>query len=228
MKKIFALTFAAMIILTCFTACKPKLKNGVVLQNQAGDSFAAVTKTDGGLARDEAGNIIVLVTDANGKNVKGENGEPATKKIALDTALVIGNVVECNDFAMTIPDGWSDSGSFTELMIKKDGTADIITVNSFRNASINETLQNSITLIDAIKTINPSAVITNTSVEILGQKAHYISGYVADDGTGKPAFIGYIIFSHEGAVFSCNLISDHNMNDNLDEYLKIINTVEYR
>lgn len=228
MKKIFALTFAAMIILTCFTACKPKIKNGIVLQDQAGNGIAAVTKTDGGLARDEAGNVIILVTDANGRNVKDENGEYATKAVAIDTALVVGNVIECNDFAMTIPDGWSNEKSFTELMIRKDGTADLITVNSFRNTSFNETLQNSITLIDAIKATKPDAVIKNTTVEVLGQKANYISGYVADDGTGKPAFLGYIIFVNEGIVFSCNLISDHDMNQNLDEYLKIINTVEYR
>ncbi len=228
MKKIFALTVAVMTILTCFTACKPKIKNGIVVQNQAGDSIAAVTQADGGLARDEAGNIIVLVTDANGKNVKDENGEYATKAVALDTALVVGNVIECNDFAMTIPDGWSNEKSFTELMIRKDGTADLITVNSFRDISIGETLQKTIALIDNIKLMHPSAVIKNTTVDVLGQKANYISGYVADDGTGKAAFLGYIIFSYEGAVFSCNLISDHDMNENLDEYLKIINTVEYR
>ncbi len=228
MKKIFALTVAVMTILTCFTACKPKIKNGVVLSDQAGNAIAAVTKTDGGLARDDAGNVIVLVTDANGKNVKDENGEYATKAVALDTALVVGNVIECNDFAMTIPDGWSNEKSFTELMIRKDGTEDLITVNSLRNTTLNETLQNSFTLINAIKESRPDAEITNTSVQVLGQKANYISGYVADDGTGKSAFFGYIIFVHDGIIFSCNLVSNHNMNNNLEEYLNIINTVEYR
>ena len=63
MKKIFALTVAVMTILTCFTACKPKIKNGIILQDQAGDVVAAVTKKDGGLARDEAGNIIKVELD---------------------------------------------------------------------------------------------------------------------------------------------------------------------
>ena len=228
MKKIFALTFAAMIILTCFTACKPKIKNGIVIQNQAGDSYAAVTKTDGGIARDDAGNVILLVTDANGKNVKDANGEYATKIVALDSALVVGDVIECNDFAMTIPNGWSNEKSYTELMIRKDGTEDLITVNSLRNVSLAKTLQDTVALIDNIKKLNPGAKITNTSVDVLGKKANLISGYAADDGTGKSAFLGYIIFSHEGTVFSCNLISNHDMNENLDEYLKIINTIEYR
>lgn len=228
MKKIFALTIAAMIILTCFTACKPKIKNGVLLQNQAGENIAAVTQADGGIARDDAGNVILLVTDANGKNVKGENGEYETKAVALEHALVVGNVIECNDFAMTIPNGWSNEKSFTELMIRKDGTADLITVRSDRNASLADTLQKVTALINNIQVLNPNAVIKNTSVDILGNKASYMSGYAADDGTGKPAFFGYIIFTHEGSVYSCNLISDHDMNQNLDEYLKIINTVEFR
>ena len=228
MKKIFAITIAAMTILTCFTACKPKLKNGVVLQNQAGDPIAAVTKTDGGLARDDAGNVIILVTDANGKNVKDENGEYATQAVALEHALVVGNVIECNDFAMTIPNGWSNEKSFNELMIKKDGTEDIITVSNDRSASLAVTLQEVTKIIDNIKLLRSDAVIKNSSVEVLGQKAHFLSGYVADDGTGKAAYLGYIIFSHEGSVYSCNLISDHDMSKNLDEYLEIINTVEFR
>lgn len=228
MKKIFALTIAVMTILTCFTACKPKIKNGVLLQNQAGENIAAVTQANGGIARDDAGNVILLVTDANGKNVKDANGEYATKAVALEHALVVGNVIECTDFAMTIPNGWSNEKSFTELMIRKDGTADLITVGNDRSASVSETLQKVTALINNIQALNPSAVIRNTSVDILGNKANYLSGYVADDGTGKAAFLGYIIFSHEGSVFICNLISDHDMNENLDEYLKIINTVEFR
>lgn len=228
MKKIFALTIAVMTILTCFTACKPKIKNGVLIQNQAGENIAAVTQANGGIARDDAGNVILLVTDANGKNVKDENGEYATKAVALDHALVVGNVIECNDFAMTIPNGWSNEKSFTELMIRKDGTADLITVKNDRNASVAETLQKVTALVNNIQALNPNAVIRNTSVDVLGNKANFLSGYVADDGTGKAAFLGYIIFSHEGSVYTCNLISDHDMNENLDEYLKIINTVEFR
>ncbi len=228
MKKIFALTFTAMIILTCFTACKPKLKNGVLLQNAAGDSIAAVTKADGGITRDDAGNIIVLVTDANGKNVKGDNGEYETKAVALEHALVVGNTIECADFAMTIPNGWKNEKSFTGIMIKKEGTADLITVDNDRSASLADTLQKANTLVENMKTLAPSTNITNTSVEILGKKANFISGYASDDGTGKGAYLGYIIFTNENSVYTCNLISDHNMGENLEEYLDIINTLQYR
>ena len=75
MKKYFALIISVIVILTCFTACKPKLKDGVLVTDAAGKGYAAVTQEGGGAARDDAGNLVVLVTDKNGKNVKGDNGE---------------------------------------------------------------------------------------------------------------------------------------------------------
>ena len=63
MKKYFALIISVIVILTCFTACKPKLKDGVLVTDAAGKGYAAVTQEGGGAARDDAGNLVVLVTD---------------------------------------------------------------------------------------------------------------------------------------------------------------------
>ncbi len=227
MKKILALTVTAMVILTCFTACKPKIKNGEVLTNLAGENIAVATKADGGLQRDEAGNIIVLVTDHNGKNVKGENGEYETKAVKLDHALVIGNKIECADYAITIPNGWSDSKSYTELIIKKDGTEDVISIANERGGSFNEALQKATSVIDTMKT-SFGAATENKGIKVLDRDATFLSGYLADNGTGKGSYVAYIIFEAENAVFTCNLISDRNMSENLDDYIKILNTVEFR
>ena len=129
MKKYFALIIAIMVILTCFTACKPKIKDGALVTNQAGENFAAVTKAGGGVIVDDAGNLVVLVTDEDGRNVKGDNGEYATNKVALEHALVIGNRVECEKYAITIPDGWSDAKSFNGLNLMRDGSDDVIVIN---------------------------------------------------------------------------------------------------
>ena len=53
MKKYFALILCALTVLTCFTACAPKA--------ELVDGYAAVTKEDGGVIRDQAGNITQYV-----------------------------------------------------------------------------------------------------------------------------------------------------------------------
>lgn len=228
MKKIFALTIAAMIILTCFTACKPKIKNGELVTDAAGENIAIATQADGGLQRDDSGNIIVLVTDEDGRNVKDENGEYATKAVALEHALVIGNQIECADYAIRIPNGWSDSLSYTELIIKKDGTEDTLSIANERGGSLKDTLQLASTVYTNMQAGFPSAVIENKKIEVLGMEANFLSGYVADNGTGKGSYIAYILFEHENSVYTCNLISDRNMSENLDEYIDILNTIEFR
>ena len=67
MKKYFALILTFILILTCFAACKPSIKDGTVVTEFGGQGHAAVTEADGGVKRDEAGNLIVLVTDENGR-----------------------------------------------------------------------------------------------------------------------------------------------------------------
>lgn len=228
MKKILALTIAAMVILTCFTACKPKIKNGEIVTNAAGENIAIATKADGGLQRDDSGNIIVLVTDEDGKNVKDENGEYATKAIALEHALVIGNQIECADYAIRIPNGWSDSMSFTELIIKKDGTEDTLSIANERGGSVKEALEQANKMIDNMKTAFAGTVTENKKIEVLGKEANFISGYLADNGTGSGSYIGFVIFEAENSVFTCNLISNRNMSENLDDYIDILNTVEFR
>lgn len=228
MKKIFALTVAAMIILTCFTACKPKIKNGAIFSDAAGENIAAATQADGSIQRDDSGNIIVLVTDEDGRNVKNENGEYETKAVALEHALVIGNQIECADYAIRIPDGWSDSMSYTELIIKKDGTEDTLSIANERGASLKDTLELASSVYTNMQANYPASVIENKTIEILGMEANFLSGYLADNGTGKGSYIAYILFEHENSVYTCNLISDRNMSENLDDYIDILNTIEFR
>ncbi len=228
MKKIFALTVAAMIILTCFTACKPKIKNGAIISDAAGENIAAATQADGSIQRDDSGNIIVLVTDEDGRNVKNENGEYETKAVALEHALVIGNQIECADYAIRIPDGWSDSMSYTELIIKKDGTEDTLSIANERGASLKDTLELASSVYTNMQANYPASVIENKTIEILGMEANFLSGYLADNGTGKGSYIAYILFEHENSVYTCNLISDRNMSENLDDYIDILNTIEFR
>ena len=228
MKKYFALIISVIVILTCFTACKPKLKGGEVVTNAAGEGFAAVTKEGGGIARDEAGNLIVLVTDAKGRNVKGENGEYQTNAIAIEHALVIGNRIECPDFAIEIPSGWSDSLSFNDIVIKKDGSEDTVRIHTDRNESLSSVIENSTKVIDAIKSGYGNTVLENKGIKVGENDAQFISAFVPDNGEGIASYLGYIFFKQGSVIFTCSVMSNRDMSSDIDSIVKILNTIEFK
>ena len=234
MKKYFALIITAIVILTCFTACKPKIKDGAIVTNQAGENFAAVTQADGNVVIDDSGNIVVLVTNEDGKNVKDENGEYATNKVALDHALVIGNRVECEKYFINIPNGWSNASSFNGLSIKRDGTEDVIVINE-RESTIDEAMSGTLSAINIAKNAYANTVYENKGVKVGEMDAQFVSLYIPDNGTvdenGTPvsSYMGFIFFQHNGTVYTARISSTtSNMSENLDEILGILGTIEFR
>lgn len=234
MKKYFALIITAIVILTCFTACKPKIKDGAIVTNQAGENYAAVTQADGNVVIDDSGNIVVLVTNEDGKNVKDENGEYATNKVALDHALVIGNRVECEKYFINIPNGWSNASSFNGLSIKRDGTEDVIVINE-RESSIDEAMSGTLSAINIAKNAYANTVYENKGVKVGEMDAQFVSLYIPDNGTvdanGTPvsSYMGFIFFQHNGTVYTARISSTtSNMSENLDEILGILGTIEFR
>ncbi len=234
MKKYFALILTAIIVLTCFTACKPKIKGGEVVSAADGQNYAAVTKEDGGIARDQAGNLIVLVTDANGKNVKGENGEYETKPVAIDHAIVVGNRIECPRFALTIPNGWSDKLSFADLVISKDGTKDVVTISVSTDKKLNDVVDEYNNLLLQLKKLHPSAQKGSSQIQITDDiSAEFLYAYVADTGVRDEdlnvlgSYLGFIVFRNSTAIYTCRITSDRDMADQIDEITKILGTIEY-
>ena len=234
MKKYFALIITAIIVLTCFTACKPKIKGGEVFTDAANNNYAAVTKEDGGIERDQAGNLIVLVTDSNGRNVKDDNGEYETKAVAIEHALVVGNRIECPRFAITIPNGWSDKLSFTDLVLTKDGTKDVIKVSVSTDKKLNDVVDEYNSLLGQIKSLHPSAEKGSREIKITDDiTGEFIYAYVADTGARDEnlnvlsSYLGYIVFRNNTAIYTCQITSDRDMADQIDEIAEILGTLEF-
>ncbi len=233
MKKYFALIVSIILILTCFTACKPRIKNGTVIENGAGEQIAIVTSPDGGIVRDEAGNLIVLVTDENGKNVKDENGEYQTNAIAMDHAIVIGRRVETENYSVEIPNGWSDAKTLNDLSITKDGTDESLVITE-KDVAATKAAEAFVPLMEnAVK--NYQGVITeNTTVQINNEiTATYMSFYVPevkrdDAGNAVPAYIGFFFFEESGHTYSCKIEGRRNISENLDEFTDILATINFR
>ena len=226
MKKYFALIISMLVILTCFTACKPKLKDGAVLMDAGGNQYAAVTEENGGIARDEAGNLLVLVTDINGKNVKGDDGEYLTNPVAIKNAIVLGNRVECKEFSAIIPDGWSNAHSTSGLSIKKDNSDRALVISPV-DGSVDDTVSTVLQLVNAMMTTYPDTVYVNTTETIGDYETKFVSAFVPDTGT-SPSYLAYYIFKYNGVVYSCRITAAQDISNDLGEFKDIIESVQFR
>lgn len=233
MKKYFALILSLIVILTCFTACKPRIKNGAVVENGAGEQVAVVTSPDGGIARDEAGNLIVLVTDENGKNVKDENGEYKTNAIAMDHAIVLGRRVEAENYSVEIPDGWSDAKTLNDLSITKDGTEESLVITT-KKGTVSQAMETVSLVFANMKKMYSDGDYRNETIEISKDiTATYISAYVPnlkkdENGNAVAGFVGYFFFEKGGNTYSCKIEGRRDINENLKEFTDILATINFR
>ncbi len=226
MKKYFALILTFVLILTCFTACKPSIKDGTLVTEFGGKEIAAVTEADGGIKRDEAGNLIVLVTDENGKNVKGENGEYETNPVALEHALVIGDTIEMPEYSIQIPNGWSNTVSFENLVLKRDNSADTLTLSVIKDETLSEVEKERVSVI-SMATSNYENVVTETKTVKVGDKdASFFSAFVPD-ANGAQVYLCYILFTHASEVYACMYNSNADVSATIPEILSILGTIDF-
>lgn len=229
MKKTIALIIALVVILTCFAGCKKgSFEGGAVVTDFAGQNLAIVTQESGGIVRNEAGNVVVLVTDADGYNVKDDKGENVTQAIAIEHAIVIGTRVELADYAINIPDGWSNADSYNGFQISKDGTNDIISLTAYREEKLADVQANNDVFIKGATTQYKGAKTQNTTMKIAGKDASFVSAYVSAEQTGSTgSYVGFITFTHQGVIFNCMLTSDRDLAGQMKEITDILNTIEF-
>ncbi len=234
MKKYLALFISAIIILATFAGCK----KAETIKTADNKEIPAVTQKDGGVIRDEAGNLIVYVTEANGRLTKGEDGEYVTSPVALERPIVVGRRVEAPLYSINIPNGWSDKLTVTDLDIVRDGTKDNLRIAIIKDTNMNDTLEQRTSVINLAKNNYPSAESNNKQITLEnGINAQYMytwvddTGVREDDGKGNltviSSFIGFIVFEYKGDIYSCNLSSNQNMNEDIDEIIDILNTIEF-
>ena len=233
MKRYFALILSVIVILTCFTACKPKIKNGAVIQNGAGEDVAVVTSPDGGVVRDGAGNLIVLVTDENGKNVKDENGEYKTNAVNMDHAFIVGKRVEAKYYSVEIPNGWSNAYTLNDLSITKDGSDESLVIMVKEEGSATKAMEAIAPVIDSAKRMYANTVYENTTVKINDNiTANFVSVYIPNQKTDEsgnpiPAYLGFYFFEAAGHTYSCKIEGRRNLSENLNEFTNILSSIKF-
>lgn len=224
MKKSIALILTFLAIFTCFAACKKEegsVEGGAPVTNENGKIFAVVaTQENGQLLRGDGGNAVLVVTDAKGNSVK-KDGEVVTKLEAIRDAYVVGNRIEMPDYALNIPDGWSNQKSFSDLQIKKDGVEDVIVISSLRDGNLAEVEENNAVFMKNFAENEK----TSKTLTVAGEDAKFVSGFTTRNGID--VYLGFITFSHNGVVYNCRFNSDRDLTGEFDNIVAILNTIDF-
>ncbi len=232
MKKLTAIlsvTVAALLILgSCgakqeetATTTVPETTTLPSVTNLSGEEFFVVTDADGNAQRDAEGNIILYATDAQGNPVAD-----VTEAKPLSGALAVGNKIEMPNFRITLPDGWTDAKSTSEVNIGNAETLDMITVSVTDGVSAEDRLKEIDETVKSVKRRNDSAVIGSEEMTVCGENAVYKSVSVNNESTA--VYLGYVVFTHGEDVYDCRLTADRNISaEEISEMIDILKSIEF-
>lgn len=197
MSKRYIATFLAFcVILSSFAACKRAYKHAMIITDSDGKTRVVLTDDNGKAVTDEANNIIVVVTQANGDPVKDSDGKQETQKVAHPNYYVIDDVVEGKKFTVTIPDGWvqGDASNVRFTHIETGGEINLLVKDGQNINNVNVYCGK---FMDAAKKEDPGSKIDTTDIKICGVSATKYS-YNSDLNNSE---INLYVFEKTGTVY---------------------------
>ena len=230
MKKAICIICIGCIMVSLFCSCGSKLSSKEVVTDLAGEAIAPVTKEDGAAQRDDDGKLVVLVTNENGEVKKDTNGERLTESVEVSKALIIGDRIEMPDFSIAIPSGWSDNSSYSALQITKTKNSKEINLSAESLGTKNsaeEAMDNCGKITSAYKNKYENCRVTNKTVTLDSIQCQYKASFVDDIGDGTGAYMGFIIMDRGYTVMRFKMLSQLDLEENLDEYIEIFNSIAY-
>lgn len=212
-KRIFAFLMA---ILTIFTLSSCGKKNDEVTSNS--DEVYLIKRDKNGFASvDDHGQLIIYETDEEGKIKKNDKGDEMTKSVSFPYYISNGEIVECSDFYLPIPDGWE---LLTGQMIKLSDpeTKADISFTLRTTASIDECISQIKDLYDGWNVEWEEKTVTLEFAE-----AKCLSSSKIFNSHTK----SYYIFTVNEKTYVINTSSNNQIDTEVD-FVSIINTVCFR
>lgn len=231
MKKLTAVLSAALVSALILGSCGakqdenattvPETTQPPAATNLSGEKFFVVTDAEGNAVRDEEGNILLYATDDRGNAVAD-----VTEAKPLEGALAVGSKIEMPQFRITLPEGWTDAKSTSELNIGNTETLDMITVSVVQGVTAEDRLKEIGETLDSVKKRNGSAVIGSEEITVGGESAVFRSVSVENETTA--VYLGYIVFTHGEDVYDCRLTADRSISpEEISEMIDILKSIEF-
>lgn len=228
--KIAAVLSSLAICITAFAACSQEKNENKLVYEEGGkiyyrkdvgeDAYELATDKNGVTLVDEQGNLLWKVTNAQ--------GEEQTHPVSFPAYIDDGDSVSCQQFSMTLPRGWSNTGKTMIMLRSKDGEKKID--YSFFEPNEDGSLPTGASKTEELEKLFASAIadgtakITSSSVQVggrdatkvvlvtEGKKTAYLEVYYVDTNLGLMAFSCACPFE-DGGDF---------------DFKAILDTIEYR
>ncbi len=106
-------------LLLSLVACNPPPAQGgiagLTVQDENGKNYVVVTDAKGEIQTDDAGNILEIETQPDGKAATNTAGAPVTNYIAPPKQIVYADYYETAHFKFRVPEGWEkkDAGKMS-------------------------------------------------------------------------------------------------------------------
>lgn len=220
-KKIIAVACVLVILAVTLAACGSKY---LVVENDDGMEYAAVTDEEGKTVVNEQGDIVVYVTDVDGDLVTDTNGEPQTNSITIPSVIADGDTVETADYTLTMPDGWTanSNGRFTRddnenvyLQITNFGELEDQTLDTYV-ASMQENIN---ALLAQTQQEYPSASVeySNHTLSQANRMDSRVVEFRVPDADGSMAYYAMnVYFVYQGELFKVDYICVGSYDESFD------------
>lgn len=228
--KIAAVLSSLAACITAFAACSKEDNENKLVYEEDGkiyyrkdigeDAYELATDKNGVTLVDGQGNLLWKVTNAQ--------GEDQTHPVSFPAYLNDGDKISCQQFSITVPKGWSNTGKTMIMLRSKDGAEKID--YSFFGAEEDGTIPTAASRVAELeklfelKIADGTAKITSSAVQVSGRDATKV--VIVTDGA-KPAYLeAYYIDTPIGVMsFSCACpFEDGGKFD----FKAILDTIEYR
>lgn len=229
--KIAAVLSSLAVCLAAFAACSSednenKLiyeENGKIYYRQSeGDAaYELATDANGVTLVDEQGNLLWKVTNAD--------GEDQTHAVSYPAFINDGKEVACQQFSITVPRGWENTGS-TMIMLRNEKDNAKIDYSFFEPDEGDETVPTAEDRVEMLEEMlapsieDGSAVMEVTDVQVAGRDAKKV---VLKTSGKADAYLEVYFISVSTGVMSFSCACDFEDGGKYD-FKSILDTVEYR
>lgn len=215
-KRYMALILVFFVMLAGFAACK---KGGIVVTDNEGKTRVLATDEKGETMTDDAGNLIVVVT--------GADGGKETQKVAPPSYYVLDDVIEGSKFSIAVPKGWKQSGTGDITIVNEETNAELVLMIK-ENKTLENAVDEAVAILDAVAEQSGSK-LERTTVDIDGVSATklFMPGNTAAESPESDRDWNAYIFEKNGTVFLFRGIVEEKYRDSVD-FEAIINTVKFK
>ena len=210
--KIAALLLVFTLMFCVFAACKRDKVNGIAVVDNEGTSRVLATNDNGETMTDDAGNLIIVVTNADGKE--------ETQRVAPPDYYVKGNIIETPKYTVTIPKGWEQSTGLGDVRLIHTDTKSELNLVTLIGKTLEDGLASAEEVMGLMR--NEGGTVETAQTTICGVEATKYSISKSDSGA-----VTFYIFEKNGTVYSFYSVAAGENGESID-FETLINSIQFK